>query len=146
MIGGFYNIEHKISSPLLAYHLSIKLALVMVYYIMTSKMVNIANKFQRDDQDDWDDDDCECACHDGGSHEYRLMQGTSFEGISIRDVVTDKEGKIAGWSAPVSSPVASVKEAQEDLELTIKELTDVREAFGQPVLDEAKLEAEMETE
>src|ERR1039458_3339679 len=115
MIGGFNHAEHKISSPLLSYHLVLKLALAVFYYIIAGNMVNVANKFQRDDWDDWDDDDdCECACHDGGFHAYRLMRGTSFEGISIRDVINDKDGKIAGWSPPVSSPVASVKEAQED--------------------------------
>jgi hypothetical protein len=109
-------------------------------------MVNIGSKFQGDDEDDWADDDCECACHDGGSHEYRLMQGSSVEGISVREVVIDKDGNIASWSFPISPPGASSKEVREELELTIKELTDVREAFDHPILDEAKLESEMEIE
>ena len=89
---------------------------------------------------------CDCACHDGGSHGYRLMQGSSIEGISIREVVTDKDGDIVGWSLPLAPPAASSKEMRHEVEETIKELVDMREAFGLPIIDEAQLESELEDE
>lgn len=90
------------------------------------------------------DDDCDCLCHHGGSHEYRLMRGSSIEGISIREVTLDKDGRIVDWSLPISPLNASVDEAREELEVTIKELTDVRKAFNRPLLDEADLESGVE--
>lgn len=93
---------------------------------------------------DEQDHECECPCHEGGSHSYRLMQGSSVEGISIREVITDKSGEVMTWTDPISPPAASREEAQDDLELQIKELKQMREAFRQPILDELDLEAEIE--
>lgn len=87
-----------------------------------------------------DNKDCECACH-GFDREYRLMKGTSFEGISIREVVIDDEGKIVDWSEePIFVLAPTKKEAKEDLTFVLDDIKDMFQAFGKPTLDEADLE------
>jgi hypothetical protein len=105
--------------------------------------MDVADDFH-DHDDDSLDHECECPCHDGGKHEYRLMRGYDIEGISIREVVCDKNDKIVGWASPELMPTATIKEAKENLEYTIDDLMDMHTAFDKPILDEVKLEAELE--
>lgn len=87
-----------------------------------------------------DNSDCECACH-GLNREYRLMRGTSYEGVSIREVLTDDKGNVVDWSEePIFVLAPTKKEAKEDLGLVLEDVKDMFTAFNKPVLDESELE------
>lgn len=83
---------------------------------------------------------CDCACH-GLNREYRLMEGTNHEGISIREVLLDDEGAIVDWSEePIFVLAPNKKEAKEDLTVILDDVKDMFIAFKKPILNEAELE------
>lgn len=45
---------------------------------------------------------------------YRLMKGTSIEGVSIREVYYNDKNKIVGWSDEPDSPVEASAEEISD--------------------------------
>lgn len=74
--------------------------------------------------------------------EYRLVQGTSFEGLSIRGIYYDKQNKIVGYDPFPLSPLAGSKqEVVVTLVDMFKSIDEMLDATKKPVLDEAKLEA-----
>ncbi len=87
-------------------------------------------------------EDCQCACHNF-NHEYRLMKGTNFEGISIREVLTDDHGEVIDWSEePIFVLAPTKKEAENDLNVVLEDIKDMFTAFKKPVLDESELESQ----
>lgn len=68
---------------------------------------------------------------------YRLMNGSSIEGMSIREVFYDEDGDVDDWSPyPASVEGDSVKELKFDLREMLSALTE-------PVLEEAELEEKL---
>lgn len=87
---------------------------------------------------------CDCRCH-ADRVEYRLVAGTSFEGVSIRDIYYDKNNRIIGWGRfPLSFLGATAKDVAKDLVNAMQHIDDMLEATKKPILDEAKLEAHLE--
>lgn len=72
---------------------------------------------------------------------YRLIKGSYYEGISIREVYFNEKGSIIGWSLePILTQAGYVKEVVEDIVDSMKELDDMLDATKKPVLEEAILE------
>lgn len=88
---------------------------------------------------------CDCECHDDEIWGYRLVMGNQYEGLSLRQVIYDKDnGKIIGWNPePLHRPVSSVGDVRELLVHEMHELDDMLEATKEPILDESKLEKEL---
>ena len=75
--------------------------------------------------------------------EYRLVRGTSYEGLSIRAIYFDKSNKVIGWDkVPLSPPAGTLKETITYILEIIKSMDDMIEGAKKPVVDEAALEAE----
>lgn len=84
--------------------------------------------------------ECDCPCH-GLNREYRLMKGTNYEGVSIREVLTDDDGTIVDWSEePIFVLAPTKKEAKEDLTVVLEDIKEMFIAFNKPLLDESDLE------
>lgn len=77
--------------------------------------------------------------------EYRLMYGSSWEGLSIREVYYDKDNKIVGWSR---QPILTLTDTAQDIKTEIvqvfKDLDNMLEATNKPVLNELELEEKLE--
>lgn len=77
-------------------------------------------------------------------NEYRIVNGTSFEGLSIREVYLDKNNKIVNWGKYPASPLAGSKqEVIQDLIEIMKSIDDMLEATKKPILEEETLEMQM---
>lgn len=73
--------------------------------------------------------------------EYRLMQGTNYEGVSIREVYLNEKNEIEGWSEePVLILAANKQEVVEGLVEVMRDVDDMLSATKRPILDEADLE------
>lgn len=84
---------------------------------------------------------CGCTCH-AVNMEYRLVNGMSFEGLSIRDIYYDKQGRIVGWGRfPLSSLTATPKEMAKELVEAMKHIDDMLIAAQKPPLEEILMEA-----
>lgn len=98
-------------------------------------MLDVENSFS-DAENDHD-----CICHGADKVEYRLMRGSSVEGLSIREVAFDNADEIIAWDAyPATIPAGSVNELKMDLDAAISDLMKMREAFNKPLLDETEIE------
>lgn len=95
--------------------------------------------------DGYEVENCECTCHDeNAKHEYRLMRGTSIEGLSIREVAYDEQGNIHCWTPPLVPPCGDKKEVSETLKAVIEDFMNMYQALDKPVIDELELEANLE--
>lgn len=66
--------------------------------------------------------------------DYRLMNGSSVEGLSIREVMYDEEGGVVDWAPfPASLEAQSIEEFKIDIK-------DIEAALDKPTLHEAELE------
>lgn len=65
---------------------------------------------------------------------YRLVNGSSIEGLSIREVVYDDDGAVVDW-APFPAIIEGA--SREELKSDLEEMLGV---LKQPILDEAELE------
>lgn len=75
--------------------------------------------------------------------EFRLVRGTSYEGLSIRGFYYDKNNELIGWDPLPLSPLAATKEeAIGFLVDMMKNMDDMFEAAKKPIISEAKLEQE----
>lgn len=79
--------------------------------------------------------------HNVPSWEFRLVKGTYFEGISVREIYFNEKGNIIGWSLePILTQAGYVKEVVEDIVEAMKDLDDMLVATKKPVLEESVLE------
>lgn len=75
--------------------------------------------------------------------EFRVVRGTSHEGVSIRTIYYDKNNKICGWDVEPVSPLASnVKDLLQDIVEAVENLDDMLTATKLPILEESQLESE----
>lgn len=75
------------------------------------------------------------------SWRYRLINGTSWEGISVREVYYDINGNILGWShEPLLMIASNPDEIKKEIINAMKDLDNMLMATKEPVLDEAYLE------
>lgn len=68
---------------------------------------------------------------------YRLMNGSTVEGLSIREVSYDEDGGVVDWSP---FPASIEGESAEELKFDLREML---EALDKPTLDEAELEQKL---
>lgn len=82
-------------------------------------------------------------CEDCGAViRYRMVRGSSVEGISIREIYYDDKDKVIGWDDELSSPPGgSPQDIIEWLIFMFKDFDEMLEATKQPVIDEADLES-----
>lgn len=84
---------------------------------------------------------CHCACH-FDSWEYRLFNGSSFEGVSLRVVYYDKKKNIVGWTnEPILTLASRTEEVRKFIVEAMKDLDDMLAATQKPIIDERGLEA-----
>lgn len=73
---------------------------------------------------------------------YRLVYGTSWEGISVRQIYYDKDGNMLDWSRfPLLTLAASVPEVQAEVVKIMNTADEMLEATKLPVIREDRLEA-----
>lgn len=83
-----------------------------------------------------------CPHCDSHHSNYRVVKGTSYEGLSFRKVFYDEQEVILGWS---EEPVLigqepTVKELAARLIETVSAIEEMLQAIHEPILDEAELE------
>ena len=100
-----------------------------------------------EDFDDTDhDENHECLNCRADRMEFRLVRGTSYEGLSIREIYYDENNNMIGYGSIPLSPPTDTKQAtiQELIEM-FKSIDDMLTAAKRPILDEGKLEATFRT-
>jgi hypothetical protein len=86
--------------------------------------------------------DKNCSCEETWG--YRLMLGSTHEGLSIREVIYDRKGRIVGWHPrPLGECVSSVAAVKRQLVEDMRDLDAMLEATDKPILDEAELKLTM---
>lgn len=77
--------------------------------------------------------------------EYRVVRGTSHEGLSIRSIYYDKLNNIVDWDdEPQSALTGNVQELVTYLIEAFKSVEDMVEATKKPIIDEGILEEKLE--
>lgn len=93
------------------------------------------------------DDGCDCVCHGASRMEYRMVRGTNFEGVSIRDIYYDENDNIIGWGIlPLTFLAAKPEDIRADLVDAMKHIDDMLEATNKPMLDEERMEEKLDNQ
>lgn len=77
--------------------------------------------------------------------EYRVVNGTSYEGLSIREVYFDTNGKIISYSKlPLICLASSTGEIKQEIVKSMQDLDKMLECLNKPILEEHYLESHIQ--
>lgn len=103
-------------------------------------MLDISDENIIDDSEDNDN----CICNGAHKIRYRVIRGSSIEGLSVREVAFDDQEKIIGWGyMPSTPPEGSIDDLREGIDSLIDSFIAMKESLELPIIDE--LELEMQT-